>query len=187
MMPAKKGLVDLERGRSVIEAMRLKIKNGDWDGRATIRATARLVDEARIEGRVGKFHFTADEPPERGGKDAAPSPLQFFVIGAAFCMVSQVAQFSPEFDVVLDEVKIDLRAEFDSSDKYGFPGAGTAFQKATVKLSIASPSPIDRVRALIKHAEKGCHAVQSLRNPVPVSYDFDLNGETLKLEQGQLA
>jgi hypothetical protein len=40
---------------------------------------------------------------------------------------------------------------------------------------------------LIKHAEKGCHAVQSLRNPVPVSYDFDLNGETLKLEQGQLA
>ena len=51
---------------------------------ATLRATANLVKDTYLEGRVGRFHFTCDEPPERGGEDQAPSPLEFFLIGAAF-------------------------------------------------------------------------------------------------------
>ena len=50
----------------------------------TLRATAKLVENAYLEGRIGRFHFSCDEPPERGGEDKAPSPLEFFLIGAAF-------------------------------------------------------------------------------------------------------
>ncbi len=50
----------------------------------TLRATAKLVENAYLEGRTGRFNFACDEPPERGGEDKAPSPLEYFLIGAAF-------------------------------------------------------------------------------------------------------
>jgi organic hydroperoxide reductase OsmC/OhrA len=90
-----------------------------------------------------------------------------------------VAQFAPEFDVDLEDVHADVRATFDSSAKYGLPSRGTAFQQVTVRLTIKSPSPSGQVQKLVAHAEMGCHAAQSLREPVPVSFETRLNGEAL--------
>ena len=50
----------------------------------TLRATARLEENAHLQGRIGRFHFECDEPPERGGEDTAPSPLEYFLMGAVF-------------------------------------------------------------------------------------------------------
>ncbi len=50
----------------------------------TLRATAKLVENVYLDGRIGRFHFACDEPVERGGEDKAPSPLEYFLIGAAF-------------------------------------------------------------------------------------------------------
>jgi hypothetical protein len=76
------GRIDLERARRAYEAGReRRIRTG---GKVTLRATARLVENAYLEGRIGKYHFTCDEPPERGGDDRAASPLEYFLIGAVF-------------------------------------------------------------------------------------------------------
>ena len=50
----------------------------------TLRSTARLVKNTLLEGRIGRFSFQCDEPPDRGGDDLAPSPLEYFVMGSAF-------------------------------------------------------------------------------------------------------
>jgi hypothetical protein len=84
MEQQQKGRVDMENGKKVLDDMRERIISGAWNGKATLRATARLVQNARLEGRIGRFHFEADEPPERGGEDSAPSPLEYFLIGTAF-------------------------------------------------------------------------------------------------------
>ncbi len=54
------------------------------NGKVTLRATAKLVKDAFLQGRIGRFHFDCDEPPSRGGDDNAPSPLEYFLVGAAF-------------------------------------------------------------------------------------------------------
>ncbi len=91
-----------------------------------------------------------------------------------------MAQFAPLFDVVLEDVHVDLRATFDSVDKYGISGSGTTtFQKVTFRLAVKSPSPQEKVRQLIEHSERGCHAAQSLRNPVPVEMEFTINGKKM--------
>ena len=94
-------------------------------------------------------------------------------------MASQVAQFAPEFNVLLEDVRVDVRAEFDSTAKYGLSQKDTAFQKVTFKLAIKSPSPLEQVRKLAAHAEMGCHAGQSLAKAVPVTCSLAVNGETL--------
>ncbi len=83
------------------------------------------------------------------------------------------------FEVVLEDVAIDLRAEFDSAAKYRLSDTTTAFQNVTIFASIRSSSPAEQVMKLITHAENGCHAAQSFRNPVPVSLKVQLNGNPL--------
>lgn len=78
------GIVDLDKARKAINETKEHYQKNPASGKVTLRATARLVKDALIEGRIGHFKFTADEPPQRGGNDTAPSPLEHFLIGAAF-------------------------------------------------------------------------------------------------------
>ncbi len=99
-------------------------------------------------------------------------------------MLSQVAQFAPQFEVEIEDASVDLRATFNSARKYGLPGGDTAFSKMEVRLDIRSGSDPDRVRALAAHAEMGCHAMRSLETPVPVSLAVTLNRETIEIGKG---
>ena len=50
----------------------------------TQRAVAHIDKDMHMVGRVGRFQIESDEPPERGGDDTAPAPLQYVLAGAAF-------------------------------------------------------------------------------------------------------
>ena len=50
----------------------------------TQRAVAHIDRDMHMIGRVGRFQIESDEPPERGGDDLAPAPLQYVLVGAAF-------------------------------------------------------------------------------------------------------
>jgi hypothetical protein len=50
----------------------------------TQRAVAHIDRDLHMIGRVGRFQIESDEPPERGGDDLAPAPLQYLLAGAAF-------------------------------------------------------------------------------------------------------
>ena len=80
-------------------------------------------------------------------------------------------QFAHLYDVILRDADIDLRATFDSADKFDLPGAGAAFQKMIFRLTIDSPSPQAQVLKLAAHAERGCTTAQSIRQPVPVELE----------------
>lgn len=84
MTEENKGLVEFEKARKAYDEMKARYRANPASGTVTLRATARLVKDAYLEGRIGKFKFAADEPPARGGDDQAPSPLEHFLIGAAF-------------------------------------------------------------------------------------------------------
>ena len=72
-----------------------------------------------------------------------------------------------------------MRATFRNTEKYDVDDAPPYFEQVTIKLDIVSPAGVDQVRKLAAHAERACHAAQSLRNPVTVSLETVLNGETL--------
>lgn len=73
--------VDLGRLRRVYERSREDARNNPV---LTQRAVARLDRDLHMVGRVGRFQLESDEPPSRGGQDAAPAPLQYLLAGAAF-------------------------------------------------------------------------------------------------------
>ena len=90
-----------------------------------------------------------------------------------------MARFAPLYQVPIEDATADVRATFRNTEKYDVDDAPPYFEQVTIKLDIVSPAGADQVRKLAAHAERACHAAQSLRNPVPVSLDTVLNGELL--------
>ncbi|MGB8252012.1 MAG: OsmC family protein [Anaerolineaceae bacterium] len=85
-----------------------------------------------------------------------------------------MAQFAPLYQVIIEDADVDLRVEFDDAEKHGLPGPGAAFQNVIFRVKIKSPSPVEQVEKLLTHAERGCHAAQSLRAAVPVTVETEI-------------
>jgi organic hydroperoxide reductase OsmC/OhrA len=90
-----------------------------------------------------------------------------------------VARFAPLYEVPLEDASVEVRCSFDVADKLGLDGPGAAFEEVTFAVAIQSAAPPARVRQLIAHAERGCHAEQTLRQPIPVKTSVTLNGQSL--------
>jgi hypothetical protein len=77
--------VDLAKQQHEIERMRAELSaRSREERRVTTRATARILDNVHLEGRMGRFTVEADEPLARGGTEQGASPLQYLMVGTAF-------------------------------------------------------------------------------------------------------
>ena len=90
-----------------------------------------------------------------------------------------MARFAPLYDVEIADAEADVRATFFNTQKYGVDDAPAHFEEVAVRLSIDSPAEASAIAALVDHAERACHAAQSLRHPVPVTFAAVLNGAPL--------
>jgi organic hydroperoxide reductase OsmC/OhrA len=90
-----------------------------------------------------------------------------------------VARFAPLYEVAIDDATADVRATFRNTEKYDVDDAPAFFERVDIKLEISSPAGAEQVKRLAAHAERACHAAQSLRHPIPVALETTLNGTAL--------
>jgi hypothetical protein len=80
----ERGRVDLEHMRATYERERAGMaRTAAAERIRVIRAQASIDSDCHMVGRVGRFRLESDEPPERGGTGAAPTPLQYLLFGVA--------------------------------------------------------------------------------------------------------
>jgi organic hydroperoxide reductase OsmC/OhrA len=72
-----------------------------------------------------------------------------------------------------------VRATFRNTEKYDVDDAPAYFEDVAIELSVVSSAPSAAVRKLVTHAERACHAAQSLSHAVPVRLHATLNQEPL--------
>jgi len=90
-----------------------------------------------------------------------------------------VARFAPLYQVPIQDASADVRGTFRNTAKYGVDDAPAYFESVTIALAIESPAPREQVRQLVDHAERACHAAQTLRHGVPVQLQAEHNGRPL--------
>jgi len=82
--------------------------------------------------------------------------------------------------VPIEDASADVRATFRNTEKYDVDGAPAYFEEVVIELSVVSPAAPANVRKLVTHAERGCHAAQSLGHPIPVHLNASLNQQPLR-------
>jgi len=54
----------------------------------TVVVEATLGEKFRTESRIGKHALLIDQPPEAGGDDAGPNPLQYSLLFLGCCVLA---------------------------------------------------------------------------------------------------
>jgi len=66
---------------------------------------------------------------------------------------------------------------YDTRGKLGLADVTPACQGVTYTFKINSPAGPQKVKELVRMTDKGCHTINTLRNPVPVEGNLVHNGQ----------
>lgn len=104
--------------------------------------------------------LATDEGPFHGGDATAPPPLALFVASLTGCLMTQMHAFAKRMDVTIDDLKVETRFTWD------WARAGRVYETAPKSIEIDvlldSPDPLEKTRALVAAAKKGCFIEQTL-------------------------
>ncbi|HXG40586.1 MAG TPA: OsmC family protein, partial [Candidatus Limnocylindrales bacterium] len=120
-----------------------------------------------------------DEGPVVGGRGQAPTPLTYFVASIGFAILTDLVRAFAIHDVEVDRLGLTIEAEFPLDAKYGASSGPVAATAIRYDVAIDSGASRPAVEAAVAWAERYCHAVQTVRQPVAVVGRYRLAGEEL--------
>lgn len=94
-------------------------------------------------------------------------------------MFSQLARYASQLDVEIEEAEMDIRMSYDTRGKLLLADISPQCQELTYVLKVKSPASAEKVQEMVRLIEKGCHTINTIRNPVPVAGKIVLNDQEL--------
>jgi uncharacterized OsmC-like protein len=116
-----------------------------------------------------------------GGEGTAPTPLTYFVAGAALCLLSQVTQVSKMKKIAIRDEQVKARVHFHEEGSV-LAGTKQGFCDSwELELSLASDHPAEEIRELYRLAHRMCFAEAALREGARPTCRHYLNGQPLEV------
>ena len=94
-------------------------------------------------------------------------------------MFSQLTRYASQLDIEIEDAEMDIRMTYDSRGKLLLADISPACRDLTYVFKIQSPAPPEKVQEMLQLIEKGCHTINSLKNPVPVTGKLIHNGQEI--------
>lgn len=83
--------------------------------------------------------------------------------------------------VAIAHARVQVRGRFRTEGSVLAQTVRASCLGMEVRLEVESPENPAKVAGVLRNAENGCYAMQSLLNPVPVERAFSLNGKEMDL------
>jgi uncharacterized OsmC-like protein len=117
-----------------------------------------------------RFTVMVDEPPELGGIDGAPNPVEVLLSALAGCVTAGIATNAQMFGVPIDGIDIELEADVDVRGLLGHDKSvrnGVTDIRYTV--TIQSAAPEDKIRKCKETIDRKSPVRDTLANPVNIT------------------
>jgi len=122
-------------------------------------AEARLVEGCRTAVKVREFpELVADEPADRGGTDAGPTPLEYVTAGLAACQAVTIAKIAGAMRFAYQSLDVRAETEVDWIESQKGSGRIPRFTKAQLVVEMTSGEPEERLARLKELVEERCPA-----------------------------
>ena len=135
-----------------------------------MKSTIKWVDGAMFVGETGSGHAVViDGPPEAGGRNFGPRPLELLLTGMGACTAFDVVDILKKGRQPITACRVELEAERAAEVPKVFTRVHIHFV-----VSGAGLKPAAVERAVKLSAEKYCSATLMLRQSVAITHDFAL-------------
>lgn len=138
----------------------------------TLKAAVNLLEGLKVECSSRGFNFTLDQSKEAGGNDEGMCPGEALLsaLGGCKCMVAKILTKST--DIKLEELKIELEADFDPD---GFTGknkvAKIGLSKINTKYFIKANNEEEKIKEFIDKIESTCPIKDTIENPPEMNFE----------------
>ena len=173
-------LEQIDRLGSVIEQVRTDLGNAPEPPIATFSASTSLVDDYRTSVQIRDFTFEVDEPPQIGGTDTGPTPVELVLAALGTCQEIVYATYARTLGIPIDGVDVTAEGRLDLRGFFGVADVPAGFQDVTYTVDIASSAPAADIARLVEAVNAHCPVLDILQQPVTVHGAFRLNGETIE-------
>jgi putative redox protein len=150
-------------------------------GKVVFRASTSLEDDVRCSARVRQFPvMSIDEPPELGGADAGPNPLELVLVALGTCQEIMFAAYAAFMGIKLDECKVELKGYVNLSGLLSVdPEVKPGYQKIVYETRIKSSADDAALLKLIEVVESHCPVMDVLLRPQHITGKAIVNGREL--------
>ncbi len=124
---------------------------------------------ARSTTDVHAFRIFMDEPPELGGRNGAPSPLDFILAAHAGCLNYMTWFIAREMGIPVEGTEITVRGSLDPARFAGTDlEVRAGYQSLEVRIRVKSTAGEDEIAKLRSGVEARCPVSDNLANPTPI-------------------
>ncbi|MFN2349452.1 MAG: OsmC family protein [Thioalkalivibrio sp.] len=160
------------------------IQNDPSTAKVVFRADTHLEDDMRCSASVRQFDsIVVDEPPELGGADAAPNPVELVLVALGTCQEIMYRAYSSVMDIPLNDVHVKLRGHLDLRGLFAIDESIPAgYQKVFFETHIDSSADEATLKKLVDMVESHCPVLDTLVRSIEVEGKVKVNGKRLELE-----
>ena len=124
---------------------------------------------ARSTTEANAFKILMDEPPELGGRNGAPSPLDFILAAHAGCLNYMTFFIAKELGIPVERTEITVRGSLDPAKFAGTDrNVRAGYQSLEATIHIKSTANADQISKLRSEVEARCPVSDNLANATPV-------------------
>ncbi len=134
----------------------------------TVNLKAESLSETKTSVRVRNFQIKIDEPPQLGGEDEAPNPVEYLLAALSGCLNVMAHLIAKEKGIKLNGLKIDIEGELDLDGLMGKGDVRPGFEKITVKIHPETDAPEGKLKEWLKEIERRCPVSDNISNVTPV-------------------
>ncbi|MDH5478528.1 MAG: OsmC family protein [Nitrospinota bacterium] len=159
------------------------IKEKPESGRAVFRSETKWISDTKCEAKVRDFGvMTIDEPPELGGGNAGPNPVELLLAALGTCQEIMYAAYASVMGVELTSLKVDVKGYLDLQGLFGMnPDIPSGYSKIQYVTNIESPADEATIQQLIQTVESHCPVLDTLVRAIEVTGEVKHNGKKLTL------
>jgi uncharacterized OsmC-like protein len=137
--------------------------------RSAPTVTATLVN-GRARLAAGPFNWDADLPAALGGENLAPSPTAYLLGALAGCAVTFLRDtLAPQFEVEIADLTAVASASADARGLLAMDEVAPDLADLALDIRVTSPSPTDRIDAMLAAWQERCPIYLALRKPNAVT------------------
>ena len=131
------------------------------------------VTPTRFEGTVRQFSIVVDEPENFGGKDSAPTPVEYILAGYAGCLNVVVNMIAKEMNIAIQHLEINITGTINPDKLFGISDKERAgFRSLNIHLDMKSDASKELLQKLLSQVKERCPVNDNLTNTTPVNYSF---------------